>query len=418
MRKMIHKKFLQIYNFMYDLFGNYNCPDYTLSRFVCKTFVLPSDISYDLFNIFTSVNGKIWSLDKFTIELSPSINMPSHTWFDKKEMKKYFENSLFTTVPNFSKFTKLKQLIINNTEITEIPNTLPECLLILNCYNNKIKQIHGLPKYLKEFHCKNNQLKILPESLPHLLEKINISNNQLTKFPETSLIFLKEFNCSGNELTKVPVIWGNFLQDLRINNNQLTEFPTTLPDLLTYLDCSNNQLTQFPTILPNSLTYLDCSNNQLTQFLIIPPNSLRTLDCSHNKLTKLPITLPNLLTTINCSFNQLTELPNTFFPSTIQDLNCSCNYLTNISYINNNCKQNYSHNYIKEISTHMLNILIGYNSIANIPIDLSYNPISNYICAYLKKKYTEKNDPNIRTYDPHEVFKRLSQLDYQIAMEV
>jgi len=153
-----------------------------------------------------------------------------------------------TVLPSLSRFTNLHQLTVAFNNLVELP-LLPNSLLYLDCFNNKITSLPTLPQTLKYLLCNNNLLTSLPE-LPPTLETLY---------------------CAGNQLTHLPA----------------------LPTALRNLDCSVNRLSRLP-LLPNALRYLYCAKNCLTVLPELPPN-LSLLNCEKTQITRLPL-LPNTLT--------------------------------------------------------------------------------------------------------------------------
>ena len=106
--------------------------------------------------------------------------------------------------------------------------------------------------------CNNSQLTSLPELLPNSLQSFFCEYNQLSKLPELPYL-LKNFKCQFNQLKSLPEL-PDSLEYLWCNNNQLKSLPE-LPNSLEYLICSDNKLTVLPE-RPKSLQYLSCYNNK------------------------------------------------------------------------------------------------------------------------------------------------------------
>jgi hypothetical protein len=74
---------------------------------------------------------------------------------------------ILTEIPNLSRFIKLTNLYINNTQLIELKN-LPNTLKILSCDNNQLTELKNLPNTLEYLYCNNNQLIEL-NNLPNTL---------------------------------------------------------------------------------------------------------------------------------------------------------------------------------------------------------------------------------------------------------
>ncbi len=109
-----------------------------------------------------------------------------------------------------------------------------------------------------------------------------------------------------------------------------------------------------------SLTNLSCSTNSLTNLPALP-NSLINLSCQDNSLTSLPA-LPNSLNSLSCNANHLTSLPS--LPNLLQSLDCDSNILTSLPSLPN------SLNYLS----------CNYNSLTSLPA--LPNAVSDLYCAY------------------------------------
>ncbi|MEN6389946.1 MAG: S-layer homology domain-containing protein, partial [Syntrophomonas sp.] len=115
-------------------------------------------------------------------------------------------------------------------------------LQYLDCYQNQLASLPGLPASLQELRCYQNQLGSLPDPLPASLLRLNCSGNQLTGLPVLPAGLLLLY-CSNNAITGLPVLPAN-LQSLDCHNNYLTSLPD-LPASLTELQCYSNLLNVF-----------------------------------------------------------------------------------------------------------------------------------------------------------------------------
>jgi len=159
----------------------------------------------------------------------------------KKNIKEISIENINENLPKniFDKFIKLKILICEDNNFTELPN-LPDSLTELYCDNNQLTVLPSLPKKLNNLHCNKNKLIVLPD-LPDSLQNLYCSNNRLTSLPN------------------LP----QKLEDLNCNNNQLTTLPD-LPNKLLVLSFSYNNLKTIP-ILPKKIMAITCNNNNYSQ---------------------------------------------------------------------------------------------------------------------------------------------------------
>jgi hypothetical protein len=102
--------------------------------------------------------------------------------------------------------------------LEKLPDLLPASLVVLYCFDNRLRTLPNLPIKLQWLYCGYNQLTALPP-LP----------NSLT-----------ELNCFHNQLSNLPFLPKN-LTSLNCYNNQLSALPE-LPSTLKWLYCYNNPL--------------------------------------------------------------------------------------------------------------------------------------------------------------------------------
>lgn len=95
---------------------------------------------------------------------------------------------------------------------------------------------------------------------------------------------------------------------------------------LQVLDCASNLLTELVTPLPTTLEDLRCNANDLTQLPTLP-NGLVHLRAGGNDLTQLP-GLPSSLFNLSVAENNLTSLPS--LPINLNTLTCDGNQLTTL----------------------------------------------------------------------------------------
>jgi len=103
-----------------------------------------------------------------------------------------------------------------------------------------------LNECLVHLECNNNKLKALPP-FPDMLDFIDCEHNHLTEFPPLNEK-LRRLNCSYNYLTQLPVLNYN-LESLNCSNNELTQLPV-LNRQLEHLSCSSNKITMLPLFTP------------------------------------------------------------------------------------------------------------------------------------------------------------------------
>jgi len=127
----------------------------------------------------------------------------------------------------------------------------------------------------------------------------------------------------------------NSLSDDAMAMNLSSMFLKQLPDLsrftnLRILYCSNNKIVRLPTKLPSTLQELDCSYNLISELPVIP-DKLQILNCSNNHLNKLR-NLPDGLQELYCGNNELCKI-DMELPDSIKILNCRNNQITEFTQL-------------------------------------------------------------------------------------
>ena len=141
----------------------------------------------------------------------------------------------------------------------------PQDILYLDCSNNQLTSLEGIPSTVIELDCSDNQLTSLIDCLMGI-EVLWCCGNRLT-----------DFNCWINN---PPV----HLKNLICNQNLITSLKG-LPSTLHNLYCGDNNITSLEGIPPN-LIELGCDNNEIISLKHIPIH-LRVLYCQNNLLKSL-----------------------------------------------------------------------------------------------------------------------------------
>jgi len=130
----------------------------------------------------------------------------------EKELLVFFRNKLSDDLEY--EVNKGIVSIINVSDSNKPAVVLAECLSYLKLFGS-----------LQWLSCSNTQLTALPETLPDSLQRLDCSDTQLTALPKTLPDTLQRLDCS---------------------DTQLTALPETLPDTLQWLDCSNTPAAKNP----------------------------------------------------------------------------------------------------------------------------------------------------------------------------
>jgi hypothetical protein len=195
---------------------------------------------------------------------------------------------------DFSRFTKMEELILNQCEIGQIVAWPPNVRLIYANWNN---------------------LESVPE-FPKSVEIVELNKNQLTDLPKIDHTQLRTLRVDKNQLKTIPIL-PKSLEELRAENNTLVSLPKVIPAGMTRLYVRCNKLTLLPIIQNSQLEELFCGFNKLAELPQLPV-TLEQLYCHDNRLPSLGL-LHEGLQELYCGYNKLTEHP--ALPSTCTEFN-------------------------------------------------------------------------------------------------
>lgn len=195
---------------------------------------------------------------------------------------------------DFSRFTQMEELILNQCEVEKIVAWPPQVRLI---YANW------------------NKLESVPE-FPASVEIVELNDNQLTALPAVDHTRLKFLRVDKNILKSISEM-PTTLEELRAENNLLVSLPKAIPAGMLRLYVRCNKLASLPAMVYGQLEELFCGFNKLT---VLPqlPLTLEQLYCHDNRLRDLGV-LHEGLQELYCGYNKLTEHPK--LPSTCTEFN-------------------------------------------------------------------------------------------------
>lgn len=159
----------------------------------------------------------------------------------------------------FQEFIDLKHLLLNNNQITKIPDSIINLkklrsLSMASNYLNHISDSIFKLQNIHELNFANNDLENLNPLISNLsnLEKLNLSRNYLTNLPSTfrSLRKLKNLDLSLNQLKEIPDVISILqnISKLNLLYNNICLLPDFLVDMknlenikIDYIELKNNQ---------------------------------------------------------------------------------------------------------------------------------------------------------------------------------
>ena len=201
-----------------------------------------------------------------------------------------------TIINDKSQITKLN---ISGQGLHELPDLSEYTnLYYLNCSQNHLVSLHGIPPSVNLVYCANNNITSL-DSLPMSVKWLFCKNNSIRHLDQlpSNLDYL---NCSDNLLTGLDNLPPK-LNTLNCSNNQIISL-NHLPPGLTILKCCSNQIERLDNI-PNTIKFLYCSNNQI-RFLNFLPPKLEMLHCKNTLIERLDY-LPKTVYNIQCDIEKM-----------------------------------------------------------------------------------------------------------------
>lgn len=347
------------------------------------------DLGFNKFTNLPPKLWQLVNLTQFSAGGNQLAEIPSEIkHFTNLTLLYLFDNKLSTLPSEIWRLIKLTILYLQNNAFTSIPSDIGYLTNLTHLdlsYQGQKDDIYGQSVKSSESSPLN-----LPVELWKLanLKELQLNNIQLTNLPSeiSELRNLNNLSLSKNQLTDLPPEIGKLvsLDSLDLSDNHFSELPSEIVDLpaLSYLDLRSNDLASLQ-IKPgnlNKLIDLYLGDNQLTS---LPPeisqlNSLKILDVGVNQINSLPPTIGNLieLSLLDAHENHLTNLPTEF------------KQLTNLTALN--LQNNELTGLLTEICplTHLVELLLGGNKLTSLPLeitqlrnlrslDLSHNSLTN-----------------------------------------
>ncbi len=179
---------------------------------------------------------------------------------------------------DFSQATHLKELVINNTAMTDINLKWNNELTYLNLDNNALKVL--------DLTGENGRYE------KNLLLDISAANNKLTSLSFSNHTSILTLNVSGNLLPELLIDRCYELRELYVANNRLTSLDLNDCMGLTTLDVSHNNLTSLPVPYYCPLENLNITYNDVTFANLAPVGSYETYLYAPQNKVKLPTKAP------------------------------------------------------------------------------------------------------------------------------
>lgn len=148
----------------------------------------------------------------------------------------------------------------NDITSIDVANTDLEYLI---CDHNSINIILLNSNNPTTLSNNNAPIKTLEATQKSKLKQLICDNNQLTELDIPQNNSLEYLNCSNNKLKELSISNAKELKWLYCENNELTSLTATDNDILEIIACYNNQISQINIANNPNLTVLECYSNQI-----------------------------------------------------------------------------------------------------------------------------------------------------------
>lgn len=149
----------------------------------------------------------------------------------------------------------------NDITSIDVANTDLEYLI---CDHNSIKTISLKSNNPTTLSTNNPPIKTLEATQKSKLKHLICDYNQLTELDIPQNNSLEYLNCSNNKLKELSVSNAKELKWLYCENNELTSFTAKDNDKLEIIVCYNNQISQINIANNPTLSVLECYSNQIS----------------------------------------------------------------------------------------------------------------------------------------------------------
>ena len=149
----------------------------------------------------------------------------------------------------------------NDITSINVANTDLEYLI---CDHNSIKTISLKSNNPTTLSTNNPPIKTLEATQKSKLKHLICDYNQLTELDIPQNNSLEYLNCSNNKLKELSISNAKELKWLYCENNELTSLTATDNDILEIIACYNNQISQINIANNPNLTVLECYSNQIS----------------------------------------------------------------------------------------------------------------------------------------------------------
>ena len=200
----------------------------------------------------------------------------------------------------------VKKVIIKNNNNLQFfdASILPDCLTILNCFNNNIKEIIGLKNGIDDLNLSANSFIEINCEIPESVTMLDISGNSKLKYiPKlyNNGENIKIINMSNTSITTIDHLHDNIIkiEACRCNISVINKLPKNLINLKAYISTIEAINCEFPEFIEE----VDLYNNSIISCSSFP-KTIKYVDLSYNNLTEIPKVHEDAEGKIDIKFNK------------------------------------------------------------------------------------------------------------------
>jgi uncharacterized repeat protein (TIGR01451 family) len=215
------------------------------------------------------------------------------------------KNQQIQSLEGISSFTNLEVLRFSGNNLNHVDLSMLTNLRVISCSDSDINSlnIEGLVK-LESLYCRTNDLTELKLDGLISLKTVLSDWNDITELVIKNLPKLEKVSCFYSKLTEVELSNLPMLKEVLIQANEIHTLDLNELPELEHLECDRNNIQ--PSLNLQSFTklsYLDCSRNELISLDIRNLSSLDDVNCGINNLSELSLENSNNIRRLSLNQN-------------------------------------------------------------------------------------------------------------------
>lgn len=225
------------------------------------------------YNFLTGIKPLNEYYDNLNVKLASYVKLEKNASIDRITELRVYDTDVNNKLSGIYKLDKLRELVLSNCNISELPDIDGLKLERLNLSNNNISGLVKMPKLEKavSIDLSNNDISAVVNPAPGKfsyakLESLNLSENRILSLESDGLFkFITELRLDGNQVDISSLLDLNYLRKLSLCDNRLRELDEriALINSLEELYLDDNNLSHLPESIMDlvNLRALSIQNN-------------------------------------------------------------------------------------------------------------------------------------------------------------